>query len=153
MTPDGKILVNDAASGTPLARFLGLDVPVLQLSASLFSDPADCGKRPTLLWWEVTWEPLAGVVELARNSIRPGRGEACMMQISVPAAGRVRVDVHDAAGQLVKVLWDDDLPAAAKLLSWGGETDLGSLVAPGVYFIAARVPGGGREVKRLAVIR
>ncbi|MEK7766450.1 MAG: FlgD immunoglobulin-like domain containing protein, partial [bacterium] len=72
---------------------------------------------------------------------------------NVQASGHVRVDVHDAAGQLVKVLWDDDLPAEAKILTWRGETDRGGPVAPGVYFIAARTPGEARQVKRLAVIR
>jgi flagellar hook assembly protein FlgD len=75
------------------------------------------------------------------------------MQVKVDKAGRVRVIVHDAAGQQVRRLVDDDLDARALFLSWDGRNDRGEAVATGVYFVSAAVPGGKTRVRRLAVIR
>lgn len=153
LAPDGTIVAANVRSGDSLAAVDPFRYPALRLSASLFSDPADCAASPALLAWGVTWEPLVEVIALACNSIRPRLGEACALQLRVPTAGRARVAVHDASGQEVKVLLDEEVAAEARLLAWRGENDRGDVVAPGVYFVAARIPGGAREVKRLAVIR
>jgi len=150
--PDGEVLLPDVASGASLGGLDPYRYPSLSLRAVMESDPADCAMRPILRAWQVTWEPLADILELACNSIRPALGEECRMQIRMDRAGPVRVEVHDAAGQSVRVLLDAELPAEARMLSWNARNEAGQLVATGVYFVAARVPGG-RRVRKLAVIR
>ena len=150
--PDGAILLADVASGASLEALDPYRCPSLSLRAVMESDPADCAKRPILRAWQVTWDPLHDILDIACNSIRPALGEECLMQLRMDRPGPARVEVHDAAGQSVKVLLDADLPAEARLVSWNARNEAGVVVAPGVYFVVARVPGG-RRVKKLAVIR
>jgi hypothetical protein len=150
--PDGNVLLAGVDSGASLAGLDPFRYPSLSLRAVMESDPADCAKRPILRAWQVSWDPLADILEIACNSIRPALGEECLMQIRIDRAGPVRVEVHDAAGQSVKVLLDADVPAEARLVSWNAHNEAGAVVAPGVYFVVARVPGA-RRVRKLAVIR
>lgn len=149
---DGSVLIAGAAPGASLAGINPLVHPSLVLRATLESDPADCDKRPVLRGWQASWEPMVDVILVSCNAIRPALGETCRMQLRVERPGRGVVEVHDAAGQLVTTLLDDDLWAGARLLAWDGRGRSGDLVAPGVYFLHARVPGG-RRVVRLAVLR
>jgi hypothetical protein len=144
--------MGNVASGTSLGDLDPHQYPALFLSASLESDPADCAKRPVLRAWQVTWDPLADILELACNGIRPALGEECPIQVRIDRAGPVLVEVHDAAGQSVRRLLDAQVAAEARMLTWNGRNDSGEPVAAGVYFVLARVPGG-RQVKKLAVIR
>jgi len=152
VSAEGDVLLADVAPGTSLDSLDPYRYPSLALRASLESDPGDCARRPVLRAWQVTWEPLHDVLEITCNSIRPALGEECLMQIRMDRAGPARVEIHDAAGQSVKVLVDGVLPAEARLMSWDGRNAGGSLVAAGVYFVVAKVPGG-RRVKKLAVTR
>ncbi len=158
VTKDG-VSLEDIPSGAPdvpgaksVARLDPYKYPSLTLRVALESDPADCDKRPILKAWEVRWEPMESVTMLNCNSIRPQLGEICTIQVRVKKAGRVKVAVHDAAGQSVNILLDKEVPAEALLLTWDGRNEHGELVAPGVYFVVVRVPGG-RQVRRLAVLR
>jgi len=127
--------------------------PGMVLRATLYSDPAACSRRPIIQSWGVRWEPLVDVIALGCNAIRPIAGESCPIQVKVDKEGRVRVIVHDAAGQQVRELYNDDASAQALFLSWDGRSDRGETVATGVYFVSAAVPGGKTRVRRLAVIR
>lgn len=151
LSQHGAVLKANVKSGDSLASISPYDHTALVLRATLDSDPG-CTFRPALTAWEVTWEPQAGVVDLGCNGIRPDLGEKCRIVVGVPRPGRVKVDVHDAAGQAVRVLLDEDSPAEARLLLWDGRNEQEQVVAAGVYFVTARVPGG-KQVERLAVIR
>ena len=152
LTSDGTVLLSNVAPGASLESINPYSYPSLVLRAVIESDPADCAKRPILRAWQVTWEPLVDVLEITCNGIRPALGEECHMQIRMDRAGSALVEVHDAAGQAVKVLLDENLPAEARMVSWDGRNRVGDLVAAGVYYVVAKVPGG-RRVKKLAVIR
>jgi len=60
---------------------------------------------------------------------------------TLPAAGRARVTVHDAAGRLVATLLDGERPAGRHELSWHGTGDHGAALPSGVYVV--RVESGG----------
>jgi len=60
--------------------------------------------------------------------------------------GPVRVEVYNAAGQRVRLLWDDTFPAGQHHLVWDGCDGAGRVVASGVYFFRAVV--GGRAATR-----
>lgn len=152
LDPDGTVLLANASPVASLAGIGAWQHPSLILRARLESDPADCDLKPVLRAWQVTWDPLADILTLACNGIRPALGESCQMQLRVDRAGPARLEVHDAAGQRVRTLVDAPVPAEARLVAWDGRNDRGEIVSAGVYFVVARVPGG-RLVKRLAVIR
>jgi hypothetical protein len=152
LAPDGTVLAGGVAPGDSLAAVDPYKHPSLKLRATLASDPADCAKRPELEYWQVSWEPVPQILVLDRNGIRPAKGDVVRGQVRVDRPGRVTVQVHDAAGQAVKLLMDDDQPAQAAFVVWDGRNGRGESVAPGVYFISARVPGA-EKVRRVAVIR
>jgi len=54
---------------------------------------------------------------------------------ALPRAGRVRLDVFDARGHLVRTLLDLDRPAGAGSLIWPGDDAHGRAVASGVYHL------------------
>ena len=58
------------------------------------------------------------------------------IEFAVPAGAdeRVKLDVYNAAGQLVATLVDEALSAGAYKTTWSGRDQQGDLVSSGVYF-------------------
>lgn len=82
------------------------------------------------------------VIALASNPVR-GRTSA---RFAWPGAGRVQVELFDAAGRRVRGLYDGAAQGAAELsLATDG-------LAPGVYMLSAR-QGAAHGVERLVVVR
>lgn len=74
---------------------------------------------------------------------------ATVVSFELPAAGRVRVAVHDVTGRLVRVLADGERPAGTVQMEWDGWAG-GVPVAPGVYLL--RVGDGGQQAGVLRVL-
>ncbi len=53
----------------------------------------------------------------------------------LPNAGEVTIDVINIHGQHVRTLYAGALPAGRRMLAWNGQTDNGTLVAGGLYFL------------------
>jgi hypothetical protein len=53
----------------------------------------------------------------------------------LPVAGRVRLDVMDVGGRVVRTLVRGAMPAGAHSVTWDGCDDAGASVGPGVYFV------------------
>jgi len=49
-------------------------------------------------------------------------------------AGRVRIDVFDASGRLVRTLLDEYRGAGRHSVVWDGRNNAGSVVPSGIYF-------------------
>jgi len=81
------------------------------------------------------------------------------LSFSVPRAstggdgGRtpIRVSVHDAAGRLVRTLFDGKLTPGPHALEWNGRGSDGAPLPPGVYFFEIRHPEGVVGAKALLV--
>ena len=71
--------------------------------------------------------------------------------LSLPEAGRVTVDLVDAAGRRVTRLAECVLPAGTATYSWDGRDASGDRVASGVYFIRAEWNHGVRTGRVLLV--
>ncbi len=70
----------------------------------------------------------------------------------LPAGGRVRLRVYDAAGRCVRTLRDADLPRGRHEAVWDGRDARGRAVASGSYF--ARLTADGRvETVRMGLVR
>jgi hypothetical protein len=74
------------------------------------------------------------------------------LRFDYPAGGRVRLEVYDVAGRLIRTLLDADLPAGSHRAVWDGKDERGMGVASGSYF--ARLSVDGRvETVRMGLIR
>jgi hypothetical protein len=75
-----------------------------------------------------------------------------VLRFDLPVAGRVRLEVYDVRGRLVRSLVDDALPAGSYRVVWDGRDPVGRVMASGAYF--ARLSAGGRvETERMGLVR
>jgi len=83
--------------------------------------------------------------ELALAPAMPNPSAGAMTcRFTLPAAGAVRVAVHDAAGRLVRVLADGPMAAGEHALRWDGGREDGGRVPSGLYL--ARLSFAGRTL-------
>ncbi|MCB9514342.1 MAG: hypothetical protein H6694_08525, partial [Candidatus Latescibacteria bacterium] len=80
----------------------------------------------------------------------PFRGET-RIGYALPAAGPVRLSVHDVTGRRLAVLCDGPAAAGAHTLVWRGEDDAGRPLPAGVYLLRLEAAGvtRGARVQRL----
>jgi flagellar basal-body rod modification protein FlgD len=90
---------------------------------------------------------LVGRNVLARSdlvSLEAGAGVSGAVDLPV-ASGDVRVQVVDAAGQLVREIALGSQPAGIARFSWAGDTDIGTAAPPGQYRIVGQYLGAGQS--------
>jgi subtilisin family serine protease len=69
------------------------------------------------------------------------------IRFAVPAAGRVRLTIHDASGRLVRTLFAGQVSSGPRAAPWDGLDDRGAPLATGVYFARLERPGGVSSLK------
>jgi subtilisin family serine protease len=74
------------------------------------------------------------------------------LHFSLPREARVKLDVYDVSGRLVRSLVGDTLPAGEHSVRWNGRDNGGRSVASGAYF-ARLVVGGEVSTRSLVLIR
>lgn len=75
--------------------------------------------------------------------------DVASIQLALPAASVVAVDVLDATGRLVRSLLHDALPPGMRQIAWDGR-DAGGVLAPaGLYFVRATTADERRIVRLL----
>lgn len=79
----------------------------------------------------------------------PVRG-AARLEFDVRAAGRVHLEVFDAAGRRVRTLVSRDLPAGRGRVGWDGTDERGRVLPAGVYL--CRLDVGGASVSHKLVL-
>ncbi len=82
-------------------------------------------------------------LSFAGPSPNPARGPVTL-RFALPAAGAVRLVIHDAQGRRVTTLADGAREAGQHALVWDRRDESGARVAPGLYF--ARLHAGAREL-------
>jgi len=75
-----------------------------------------------------------------------------LVRFSVPAAGYVRVTIHDLSGRLVRLLAERSVAAGPQSLRWDGRDDRGHSVPQGAYFLRLEA-NGAFAVQRIVVAR
>lgn len=73
------------------------------------------------------------------------------LTVEIPHAGRLHLDVLDAAGRRVITLADDAVSPGVTRYVWDGRDHADRRVAPGVYFATAAL-SGARDVRRLVLL-
>ncbi len=68
---------------------------------------------------------------------------------SMPTAGKVRLEVYNLKGQLVKILVDEEIDAGIYSVNWNGKDSSGKSVASGIYFYRFSTPGYKQSKKML----
>lgn len=109
------------------------------------------GSKPS--WRIARWSGLAAVGVTPREddaarlrlaiAPNPARG-ALTLRWSLPAAGHVRVAIHDVTGRELAVLAHGRFEAGAHAVRWTGEA---ARLAPGVYWASVATPWGTRSVR------
>ena len=68
--------------------------------------------------------------------------QAAEIRYEIPEMAEVSLAVHDAAGRLVRSLFDDrPTPAGLNVIVWDGRTDAGRQAHSGVYYLRLRSEG------------
>ena len=65
---------------------------------------------------------------------------------------RVRVDVHDVRGRLIRTLIDESRPAGPHAVTWDGTDNRGSSVASGTYYLRF-VAGDRVDTRKVALLK
>jgi len=140
---------SERAELTALADSLGYLVPA---GGFLYSSPIP---MPTIMSTDFLFGmPVSDVSEGAPASSRadlqvapnPSRGTV-VIDYALPAAGRTRVAIYDAAGRVARVLKDGESAAGAHQLSWTGADASGRRLPAGVYFVRLDSGSGTRSLK------
>jgi hypothetical protein len=119
--------------------------------------PADYWLEETRSTGHVRWygpvrletAPLPGGLFLDRGLPNPFH-DVTRLTYGLAAPGRVRLDVFDLQGRLVRCLVNDTRPAGTHEASWDGRTDAGRIAAAGPYFLRLEAEG---QVRTTRVIR
>ena len=94
--------------------------------------------------------PVPGSFILRQNYPNPFN-PATSISLSIPQADRVRVDIYDILGRLVRTLCDDRLPAGTHAFAWDGATAAHEPAASGIYFTRARYGNSAQTCKMLLI--
>jgi hypothetical protein len=81
----------------------------------------------------------------------PARG-AASVSFDLPRPGRVRLDLYDVHGRLVRTLVDGPRAAGTHLARWDGRDGAGQPTAAGVYFLRIEAAGETKS-GRIALLR
>ena len=113
------------------------------------SDPdGDLGVRLTPVASPVPAADASPAMTVSPNPFNP----ATTLRFSLPVGGRIRLDVVDVAGRLVRKLLDGDFAAGRHEARWDGRDDTGRGVASGSYF-ARLVEAERTTVTALSLVR
>jgi hypothetical protein len=69
-----------------------------------------------------------------------------------PSSGRVRVEIFDVHGRLVRALIDQSMPAGAHAITWDGRDDAGNTARSGVYFYRLEA-NGTTEARKMVILK
>ncbi|HSG28035.1 MAG TPA: FlgD immunoglobulin-like domain containing protein, partial [Candidatus Krumholzibacterium sp.] len=82
---------------------------------------------------DITGETVPGRYALMQNYPNPFN-PSTTIRFDLPRKGHVDLKIYNVAGQLVRVLTDQDWDAGHHSIDWNGRNQAGSRVASGVYF-------------------
>ncbi|MDD3536531.1 MAG: FlgD immunoglobulin-like domain containing protein, partial [Candidatus Cloacimonetes bacterium] len=143
-------------SGTP--DLSGLNLPPYDLAGNyrVWGSGIDLGcyeygSEP----WVSVYDPVLPVLEqlvLQQNYPNPFN-PSTTIQYSLPKAARLRLDIFNVKGQLVKTLVNGEMPAGTHSIVWNGRDMKNKAVATGVYFYRISSPKEGSITKKMMLMK
>jgi hypothetical protein len=127
-----------AKAGTVTDHFNAYESHVYQYKLKLGVGVGDAAASPGELTLDAHPNPSTG-----RTTIR----------FDLPVESTVLVNVYDAGGRRVATLGRGTWAAGGGEVVWSGRDDAGAKVAPGVYFVRARVADGRSATSRVMITR
>jgi hypothetical protein len=94
----------------------------------------------------------AGPARLLANTPNPFNPRT-QVRFEIPAESRVRVEMFDARGALVRTLLDEMRGPGRHAVEWDGTDRLGAGVASGVYFARLQVNGALVETRKMMLLK
>jgi M6 family metalloprotease-like protein len=91
---------------------------------------------------------LPAAYALAQNFPNPFN-PSTTIRYDVPAAGRVRLEIYDVRGRVVRALVDGSVTAGYHQVVWDGRDDAGRSMASGLYFYRMAAGGFAQQKKLL----
>lgn len=92
-----------------------------------------------------------GLVKLQQSWPNPVNGSSTI-RFEMEKAGRVRLQIFDVAGRLVRTIVNDGMPAGSHTRVWDGRDEQNHDVASGIYFYELDVDGQ-RQANKLVQVR
>jgi hypothetical protein len=154
--------------GGPDVRLTGAPLPPAAGGYRYVDDPAGLPAGATLAY---SYAVLRGGVEIARSPAvtveLPGAGAVATrllpnrpnpfnpeteVRFALARAGRVRLEVFDAAGRRVAVLADEVREAGEHQVAWRGRDQGGRTVPSGAYYVRLEADGG-RDTRKIMLLK
>jgi len=88
-----------------------------------------------------TWPPALISTRLGSAQPNPTPGATRIAFVNGTAGARVRLELFDVTGRLIRRLLDEDLPAGSQEAVWDGRDTIGNRVPAGLYFYRLTAPG------------
>jgi len=100
---------------------------------------------------------VATSIPLAENAVSSPRPNPFNPMTRIPytlaSPGRVRIEIFDVTGRLVRALEDTTRPAGRHSAEWDGRTDTGESAASGTYFGRITFPDGSTAERKMTVLK
>ena len=155
----GIVLVNPSSDPMPVL----LEQPCRRIQGVV--DPANDGSlltTATVPGWDALFLLKASVLVAAPSPVPDGGaialdgafpnpaapGASCTIRLAASHPGALKIRVYDAAGRLVRTLFEGDVPGGARAFAWDGRDEHGAIAARGLYFVRAE-QGGTVVTKKL----
>lgn len=135
-------------AGTPRPRGYGIDIGPYELGAA--DTEPDSGSSLDLPLSQID----GGFVTFNRfkNMFHPTKGERLQIGFRVLSPAKVSISVYNRTGEKMIQLKDGDFPEGPYTVQWDGRTDVGDMVASGIYHLY--MTAGEQTVKKkVAVIK
>jgi len=143
-------------SGTP--DLSGLNLPPYDLAGNyrVWGSGIDLGcyeygSEP----WVSVYDPVLPALEqlvLQQNYPNPFN-PSTTISYSLPKAAKLRLDIYNIKGQLVKTLVNSEMPAGTHSIVWNGRDMKNKAVATGVYFYRISSPKEGSKTKKMMLMK
>jgi Zn-dependent metalloprotease len=126
--PVGEVQFRFVASSNSTYTLIdaAVDEFVIRAVVDAAAVPVDAGAKPRLAFYGSRSNPVAGPSEIA---------------FQIPGSARVRIDLYDVSGRLVRTIADESFDAGVHAVAWDGKDARGQSASSGIYYCRMSTPG------------
>jgi len=90
--------------------------------------------------------------KLVNNMIDPNNNEKITIQYMVNQGGRLKIEIYDLKGRLVKRVFNDNVSAGAGSVDWDGKDKKDLVPSSGIYLVYIEGPGI-KQYKKMCILK